>query len=488
MSLILPQLAFRNVRLSLPRRLFVATVIALTLTVLLVGNTVFQGTENGIQQTYRDSFTGDLSVSAASETPFTLFGNELPLVGEYEVLPVLADPKGLEAALRAQVSVLTVAHQVSAAAYLQVGSLQKATPIFGVDFAEYLAFFPALKLIDGVVPDSGSHSILINSTRKADLETGLGRKLKLGEPLQLVSTNAGGFTIRELAYAGAYQYPVSDELLGRIVLVDADTARALNGYVYGGQRVVTTQANQTQLLTNNSQVDDLFGEPADTNSAVVDSMSLEAIDQELAKKNSSAATAIEGAWNFLLVRLRSGASAEWEAGFVKAALPGGGFDSQVRDWRGTAGSNAQLVYFVRLVFNVGMILVVLIAIFVMTNALALSMYERTREIGTMRAMGATRSFVARLLTLETLILVAGAGVAGLALGVAAIEVLGRIGIPLTNPVIAALFGTSLIRPAVLWDLVGWHLVLAVLMGGLALLLPLRVALRVSPVNAMAKEA
>lgn len=485
--MILPRLALRNVRLSLRRRLFVATVIALTLAVLLVGNTVFQSTETGIQQTYRNSFTGDLSVSADSETSLTVFGNELPLVGDYEVLPVLADPKGIEAALSRHSSVVAVAHQVSAAAYLQVGGLQKATPLFGVDFAEYLAFFPALQLTEGSVPASGSHSILINSVRKADLEAGLGRMLQLGEPIQLVSTNAGGFTIREVAYAGAYQYPVGDELINRIVLVDADTARALNGYVYGGQRTVTTNPNQTQLLTNTANVDDLFGESDDTTSAG-EALSLGAIDQALATHDTTASVTVDGAWNFLLVRLKPGTSATWEAGFVKASLPGGGADVQVRDWRGTAGGNAQLVYFVRLLFNVGMILLVLIAIFVMTNALALSVYERTREIGTMRAVGATRSFVAQLLTLETLILVAGAGIVGLALGVAALEALGQVGIPLTNPLIAALFGTSLIRPTVLWDQVGWHLVLAVLMGGLALLLPLRVALRVSPVSAMAKEA
>jgi len=482
------QLALRNVVLSLSRRWIVALVIALTLALLLVGNTTFQSTESGIQQTYRNSFSGDLSVSVASGTSFTVFGNELPLVGDYEVLPVLADPTGLEAALIKQNSVVAVAHQVSVAGYLQIGGLQKATLLFGVDFAEYLAFFPALKLVDGAIPTNGSHSILINSKRKADLEAGLGRKLTLGEALKLVSTNAGGFTIREVTYAGAYQYPVSNELLNRIVLVDADTARALAGYVYGGRRVVTTQANQTQLLNNTANVDELFGEPADTTSLEVDSLSLTAINEVLATRDSAAATTIEGAWNFLLVRLKPGANAGWEAGFLKAGLPLGGADVQLRDWRGTAGGDAQLVFFVRLLFNVGVILVVLIAIFVMTNALGLSVYERTREIGTMRALGATRSFVAQLITLETLILVTGAGAVGLALGAAVLEALGRVGIRLDNPLIAALFGTSLIRPSVLWDLVGWHMVLALLMGGLALLLPLRVALEVSPVNAMEKEA
>ena len=480
-------LALRNVWLSFRRRLFVATVIALTLALLLIGNTIFAGTENGIQQTYRDSFTGDLSVSAEAETPFTVFGNELPLVGDYEVLPVLADPQGVEAALKAQSAVARVAHQVSAAAYLQLGGLQKATPLFGVDFAEYLAFFPALKVVEGAVPAPGQHAVLINQIGKAELEAELGRVLQLGEALQLVSTNAGGFTIREVVYAGAYSYPVGDDLLDRIVLVDADTARALNGYVYGASRAVQTQANQTNLLDPDLDPEALFGEAEDKVSES-SGLSLETLETELTKTSTNSAVTVDGAWNFLLVRLVSGANAEWEAWGVKRALPGAGADVQVRDWRGTAGGNAQLVYFVRLLFNVGMVLVVLIALFVMTNALALGVYERTREIGTMRSLGATRTFVARLLAYETLVLVAGAGTVGLMLGVVGLVCLGNVGIPLANPLVAALFGTALIRPGVLWDQVAWHFVAALAMGALALLLPLRVALRISPVSAMAKEA
>ena len=66
---------------------------------------------------------------------------------------------------------------------------------------------------------------------------------------------------------------------------------------------------------------------------------------------------------------------------------------------------------------VALIAVVVAAIGVM-NSIVMSVYERTGEIGVMKAVGASRSDIFRLVWLETLVLCVVAGAAGCLLAVA----------------------------------------------------------------------
>jgi putative ABC transport system permease protein len=68
-------------------------------------------------------------------------------------------------------------------------------------------------------------------------------------------------------------------------------------------------------------------------------------------------------------------------------------------------------------FTALIVLAVLIAIIGIANTMALSMYERTREIGLLRAVGMTRTQVQRLVTWESLIIAIVGSTLGAAVGV-----------------------------------------------------------------------
>jgi putative ABC transport system permease protein len=61
------------------------------------------------------------------------------------------------------------------------------------------------------------------------------------------------------------------------------------------------------------------------------------------------------------------------------------------------------------------VIVLVIVLFSVTNTLAMAVMERTREIGTMRAMGTTKQEVMRLFTLEGMTLGAGGAILGMTL-------------------------------------------------------------------------
>jgi putative ABC transport system permease protein len=89
----------------------------------------------------------------------------------------------------------------------------------------------------------------------------------------------------------------------------------------------------------------------------------------------------------------------------------------VRDQAGAAAARSDTVEQVLGLVTVLLVLTVVIALLGITNTLALSVAERTREIGLLRAVGATRRQVGWMVRAEAVLVAALAGVLGLGLGI-----------------------------------------------------------------------
>lgn len=117
------------------------------------------------------------------------------------------------------------------------------------------------------------------------------------------------------------------------------------------------------------------------------------------------------------------------------------------------------------------------------NTMVMATYERTREIGVMRACGATRATVRRIFTFEAAILGFLGGVFGLLLSI----ILGKIGISIFERYATDIpFPTDNIVQFPWWLVVG-VLVFTTLVGLLAGLYPAMRAARLNPVDALRYE-
>lgn len=116
-------------------------------------------------------------------------------------------------------------------------------------------------------------------------------------------------------------------------------------------------------------------------------------------------------------------------------------------------------------------LAILIAILGIVNTLALSVIERTRELGLLRAIGLRRSQSTRMITVESIVI----SVFGALLGIV-------VGVGLGAAVVQALKSQGLGEFALPWGQMGTYLVLSVFVGVIAALLP---ALRAARLNVLA---
>lgn len=121
-------------------------------------------------------------------------------------------------------------------------------------------------------------------------------------------------------------------------------------------------------------------------------------------------------------------------------------------------------------------LALVIAVLGIVNTLALSVIERTREVGLLRAVGLGRGQLRRMVTLESVAISVLGAVLGVVLGV----LFGVV-------MMAALRDEGLEVISVPWGQLAVYLVLAVMVGVLAAVLPARRAARLDVLQAIATE-
>jgi len=119
---------------------------------------------------------------------------------------------------------------------------------------------------------------------------------------------------------------------------------------------------------------------------------------------------------------------------------------------------------------------IIIAILGIVNTLALSVIERTREIGLMRAVGLGRLQLAGILTIESVLTALFGTIIGLALGVA---------VAAAMPTVFSDAGLTTV--AIPWAQLAWMLLLAVGVGVLAALWPATRAARLPVLEAVASD-
>jgi putative ABC transport system permease protein len=148
----------------------------------------------------------------------------------------------------------------------------------------------------------------------------------------------------------------------------------------------------------------------------------------------------------------------------------------VKDPEGFAAEQKEQVnQFLYLIYGL-LGLSVIIAILGVINTLSLSVIERTREIGLLRAVGVTRRQLRTMIRLESVVVAVLGGVLGIVLGV----LFGA-------SMVSALKGDGLTDLAIPWPLLAIFLLLAAVAGVLAAALPARRAARQDVLKAIGAE-
>lgn len=481
------KLAYKNVvsrRSSFVIILFISFAVCL----FCVANAVFDSTEQGVEATYVSSFTGDLIVRPSGNLQLSLFGDETPITGELTQLNRVVPYRELTDYIKNQKEVAAVLGQVSGMAAMEYGSVRTATYLFGVTGDEYAAAMSSIKILEGQPYTAGQKGLMLckNAVEKLGV--------KLGQTVQFIVTDGPYVRIRAAPLTAIFEYEVYNSIFDRFAIVDPDTVRSLLDIsdTVSSEEIEIDSENTTLLDQElDFDFDSLFDDAGDTE-AFWEMEDVFVEESELEEDLPLAETELieepeyipSTSWNFLIIRLNSGENAKKVIKKLNRWFKKNSWPVQATDWRHAAGSTCLYLYWMRIIFNIGITIVLFAGFIIVNNTLVINVLDRTQEIGTMRAIGTKKRFVSAQCMIETFIMTISSGIIGVLLGVWVCRLVTKAHIVLHNTFLIQLFGGDALNIFVTGGNVLKMFLLVILLGIVGWIYPVINAVKVSPVVAM----
>lgn len=487
---ILLTIAWRNVRQQKVKTTIVGLIMAIGIMVLVVGNSFMDTAASGIERYYIKNYTGHLMITGQTKGNLTLFGFQ-DLTAMERPVPRIPDYGEIVEFAQSLPYVAAINPQVSATAVISRGdNTLGATQLFGIIPGQYQAMFPDnVEILEGRFWEPGQQGVLLNKAVAELLESQLGFTLRPGDKLLFTSVSTHtGMRIREVEITGLFRFKQSNVQLDMVSLMDVSNVRDLAGMVVGSADPAQLTSEERQFLGELDvesifqSADSLFTEVIVEAPEAEDDFWLSLLEQAEGPEASLQEDA--GAWQYLLVRLTDEKylrQAERDFADFFAAK---GIAAQTRNWRQGAGALAELSYGIKSVFNTIVFIIAVVAVIIIMNTLVISVTERMSEIGTMRAIGAQKSFVRRMIVLETMLLSGISGTLGVAAGGLVLLVLNKIGLKASNVFFEIIYGGPELRPELSWSAVVLSFVVIVAVGAVSSAYPTALVMRTSPLKAM----
>ncbi len=478
--MIAARLAWGNLGLHRRKSLLIGMIMGMGILILFIGNSFIDTALSGLQRMFVQGYTGDLMVTGPTEFPTTVLGET---AGSEEVLPHIAQIKKYEDFLAGRNDVAATLPLLSGQAAFGIGETELGSGYcFGVNADDYRKFFPDnVTLVSGEWPKAGDGPwVLLSEPTLAILNKSATSPVQPGTHIIMTAlANSAGTVIREVTVKGVIKFNQSNKQLEGLTLVDADTMRDLLGFasLRDGAPVLTGQeASFVSNFDPNALFENLFA--SDTTGAAPAAAAPASTAQPGVKAE------VIPAWQFLLVRVKPGASSSRLLSDLSAFSKQIADGDRVQDWIAGAGKVARTAVTIRLAFDLLVAVVAVVVVMIMMNVLIISVNERLYEIGTLRAIGAKRRVVRNMILYETAFLAAIAGAAGLVIGFVVLLLLGKFGIRAPNLFFEALFGGQVLKPMVSAGAAIRAFIWILAMGLGASWYPTIVALRIEPVIAM----
>ncbi|MDR0449729.1 MAG: ABC transporter permease [Treponema sp.] len=466
---------FRNRKDSLVIVLLIGSISFL----FFLGNSVVGRSDRGMREAYIDSLTGDLVIQKSGPVTMNMFGANTPVIDEYFKIPELPAYELVREIAASESGVERLTSQVSTKAYLDLLGLREPVLLCGVDAGTYFDAFPGIELVEGRFLEDGEYGAMITLERAESLERRRAEFPRIGTPLLFTAAGEAGFKIREVPLVGIYRYRNPGQYMNELVIADPQTARVLSSI-----QVATADAEPAEGFQDlfGLNPDDLFAESLFAGEESQEAFSVESLEALLAGTEDGEGGMTGGGWNFIILRLEKGVSPAALAASLEKKVAS--FGAAVVDWRVAAGNSAILLFLVQFLLNGGIFLVSVAGIIAAVNILLISLFKRTREIGTLRAIGAGDWYIRSLILGENLVLAAGAGLLGLLLGCCFIRLVNAALIVIPNSLVASLLGGPVLRLSFIPSVALSSFAVALVLGLLSAVFPVEAAVRIDPVVAV----
>lgn len=501
------KLAINNLRQQKTKTIIIGLFIAIGMMIVQVGNGFIESVNNGMEKDFRANYTADIIVSAPIPDGvfMDLFGiTDLANVMEVKQIPALPDVKAAEKIISETSGILQKSNIVTTQGilmetdeFLLEDQDMMKIPVFYMFAGEadaYFKMFPNQKITEGRYPAPGTNEILVDERLKKNFYEYYKSEMQLNQTIYISGVSMQTL-IREAKIVGFYKQPDENSAMYSIVYADPSLARAFADLTYGAN-FVQELPDEIDFSISDASEDDLFGNDDDlfADSTFDDSfISSSDVDFDDILGDTTLRDELnktdDGAWHYILLRCEKGMSdVEIDAVIedLNNKFAAAGVEAVARDWEGAAGTFTSSVDSISSLFTVLIIILAIVVFIIIMNTMVISVLERTGEIGTMRAIGADKSFVRKLFFCESITLTLGAEIVGTILSLVIMTILNACNFTVSDDIAKMILGGGSISfiPTV-GNFVSTMII--ILVGTiLANLYPVSSALKITPLKALSK--
>lgn len=475
------KLAVKNV-VSRKSSFVIILFMSFAVCLFCIANAVFDSTEQGVQTTFVTSFTGNVVIRSQSKNQLSLFGDETPVTGELTEIESLVPYPDICDFLKSNRLVKAFTPQVSCMTAMEFGSQRLATYVFGVNGDEYLSVMESARVIEGEPFVAGQKGMMLCDRTAARLG------VKVGDTVQFTVADGPNFRIRAAPVTAIFTYEIYNDIFERFVLVDGDTVRSLLNMDSGAVvEDIQIDEDAMNLLEIDLDLDSLFDDAFDTD-AIWDLFEDEEVEEVFESvpdfETLESSYVVSNSWNYLILRLNPGVDANTAIKKLNSAFRKKGWPVEATDWRHAAGSTALYLYWMRIIFNIGIAVVLFAGFIIVNNTLVVNVLDRTQEIGTLRAIGTKKTFIALECMAETFFMTLLSGVFGVVLGKICCHFITKAHIVFHNSFLIQLFGGEALNVVVTGGNIAKMFLLVIVLGFVGWIYPVINAVKISPVRAM----
>ncbi len=493
MENVIVKIAYRNLWKHKIKTLIIGILVALGILILVVGNSFMDSAAAGMRKTYIENFTGDFIITSGAMKNPSMFMDGV-MADRDSSLPVIPKEPDIEKHLQTLKGVAAWNPQIVGGVAIRHGDDQGFGLIFSFDPVKYKEVFKNnIELLSGSFLKKGQEGIVLSAETAKRMKESGGEHVSVGDKVLLTGiNNVTGTKIREVTVRGIFKFKNDSPQLRVLSFLDVNNMRIINGMLKNTEVSAHLSSEEKALLGNvneNSLFDESNGEQGlvessgTTASAPVNYLS---ILGDTSKRNLYRETD-PNSWHYIVVKLDRGVRPARVIRQLNRWFTAQGIDAKAYSWLVGAGAIAKLSNTLKIVFNLLILIVAIVGVIIIMNTLVISVTERIGEIGTMRAIGAKKSFIRSMILLETLMITALFGIIGAFLGIVITWILGAVGFTATNTFLQVIMGGKVFHPVVSVSAVVLSLFIIGAVGVLASLYPVSVALKISPVKAMGEN-
>lgn len=502
------KLAIRNLREHKSKTIIISSFLIFGIAIVIAGNSFLEAINHGLENDFRANYTGDIVIAPENPKNSTIdiFGvNTIEISSGIPLLPALPEPQKVQEILNncEEISKQTtlISAQVIVGEYKDGNEFDLSAIIekddlsfddipisllFSGDFSTYWDTLSEVNFIEGSYPKPDTNEICIDTRVASAYERLFGNTLKVGDKVYLASMDT---TVRDATVSGIFKPSNEYSAMFQVIYCNPDLARSF------------------AKLTNNTIADSSFSDVIDFSLSDLSEDELFSLDEDdfFIEDTSSVLSSssidfdnilgdttlrdelnktYDDSWNFIITKVKNPYALYNTIIQLREEFKNAGIPVQVMDWKAAAYSYTGMLGAITIVFNILIIILAIVVFIIIMNTMIVSVYERTNEIGTMRAIGASRKFIKKLFKSETLILTSFSIVIGIIISFIAMGIINSLHIEITNSIAKMLLGGGLLSFNPTFKIIFVTIIMAIIGSLLSSLSPVKSALKITPIKAL----